>query len=177
MTASDDVHYYFDVELPSDPNDEKQWIYFLDSIRNYTPSDNCKNKTIALYFWDIDTYIFCLLIDGNQIGKAIATQLSKLNYKQLPTTGELNPTPGNPKWVLFELDFMVGKKECYELFMGDLNNTDEQNQYLFGSIQETKDAYEAGRDANPDYHAYVLRHYFLPGAATSTTDYIPLNMP
>lgn len=178
MCSSDGVRYMFELQYPNDPNDEKQWTHFLDQVRNHPPSEYSRGKCISLYFYNkIDTYAFIMLLDGNQLGKAMAAQLTKKNYRQLPIASEMDATVGNPKWELFEQNILVGKKECWELFMGDLASENEQNHYLFGTFEEAQDAFKAGHDVNPLYNAYILRHFFKPGAPTSTTEYFPLSMP
>lgn len=168
----------FTVDYPADPHDEKQWTEFLDAVRNQPICDNCYKKTIALYYGNAyDTYVFIKLLDGAQIGKAMAAQLSKSNYKYLPTERAMYATRDYPKWSLFEMNFMVGKKECYELFMGNLEDPDTQNHYLFASRDEAQRAFEAGHEAEPSYNAYILRHYFEGNSPTSTTEYFPLQMP
>lgn len=178
MTSSDDLLYMFKVKYPEDPNDEKQWCSFLDQVRNHPVSDYSKNKCISLYYHnDVDTYAFIMLLDGNQLGKAMAAQISKHNFKCLPIENDIYPTKDQPKWVLFEQDFMVGKKECWELFMGNLDEPSEQYHYFFSTYTQAVEAFKAGNDINPKYNAYILRHYFKQGCPTSATEYFPLVMP
>lgn len=178
MTSSDNCEYMFRVKYPTDPEDEKEWTSFLEQVRNHPVSDHAKGKVLSLYLAGPDTYAFIMLIDGKQLSRAMAAQLSKQNYKQLPIEGDMDATETTYKWSIFEQDIMVGgKKDCWELFMGDINSYMEQYHYIYGSYDEAQTAFKAGHDANPAYNAYILYHYFEDGKSTSTTRYEPLIMP
>jgi hypothetical protein len=170
-------YYAFDAKYPDDPIDEKQWISFLDKIRSYKQAENATNH-IGLYQSDGDQlFAFVKLLNFRFIGDAMAAQVSKHNYRQVPTFDGALPTPAAPKMCLFNMP-ILRHGECWELFVGNLEDPDDQHHYILGSYDEALVAFHTAMETAPHYSAYILRHYFAsPNSFTSTTDYIPLKMP
>lgn len=165
----------FDVEYPQDPQNALQWRRFLTHIRSH--DDPTGNGVLSLYLKSSENVsVFIQLVDARRMGTAIAAQISKYNYRQLPIQSDFNLGPARPKWVLYK--HTIPSRECWELFIGNLESPIYQYHYLFASREEAEEAHKAGQNAAPHYAAYILRHYFKePLSHTSDTEYFPLNMP
>lgn len=165
----------FDVEYPRDPHDESQWRCFLNRIRSHDSPH--RNGILFLYLKSSENVsVFIQLVDARQMGTAMAAQISKYNYRQLPIQSDFNLGPARPKWVLYKHE--IPSRECWELFIGNLESPIYQYHYLFASHEEAIEAYKAAQNSAPHYAAYILRHYFKePLSHTSDTEYFPLNMP
>jgi hypothetical protein len=163
--------------------------YFPFNDSNFTISDLRKVKTIgdsefkSLLLYEINKPMasdsrrnFLCLLDGSKIGMAMASMAhAELLYK-VPIENKSNNYSNHCVYEIVDRhNFYYPTSEMYELFYGDMNNVENQNQELFDTINKVMDRYkQVTQNSNSIKHAYLLRHYFEEGSCVSTTEYTPL---
>lgn len=159
---------------------------FNDS--NFTISDLRKVKTIgdsqykSLLLYEINKPMtndrrrhFVCLLDGSKIGIAMSCIVHKELLYKVPIE---NKSENYYNHCVYEIvdryNFYYPTSEIYELFYGNMDDVENQNQELFDTKNKAMDRYNEVSSSCNIKHAYLLRHYFEEDACVSTTEYTPL---
>lgn len=149
--SPNDTMYYFNVKYPDNPLNEADWTRFLNEVRNHPVSPALIGKTIAMFYFTKETSAFITLLNGSHFCKAVATQISRTNYTNLPIREEKTVTDVHDKWGFVELN----KKECYEL---TYRTNDAVCSYIHDTYEDTYEAYLECHKTYPYGDGVITKH-------------------
>lgn len=148
----------------------------LVSLRLYQPSLEVMNKVVLLYAdcYNKEKSTFVCLLNGSKIGPAIASQISLQQLDKLSTVENPEPTEEQPiKYKLYIDENYTLQTGLWELFMGDMDNPNNQKTYFYNNKLGMLAKYNAEKQNYKS--AYYIHHFFPKDKYVSDTQYKELH--